>query len=128
MPAPERPRAADPDLELLELDLDLARNWHGPLDADARGRLVAVWRDPTERTWEAAHSLILNPDRGGMGLTLWLAVLAVDPAYRQARAPTWRWDEARQRSYRTSGWSRVPDQATIRAAVHHAVHPAPRPT
>jgi hypothetical protein len=111
-----RRRRSDPDLELLELDLDLATNFMGrPIADDARDRLIACWRDPTEQSWEAAHAIILN-DAVGLGMTLWQAVRAVDPTF-PASGPSWT-----EHGRRIRGWSRVPDAALIRAAIHHATH------
>jgi hypothetical protein len=116
----QRKRRSDPDLELLELDLDLATNFMGrPIADDARDRLIACWRDPTEQSWEAAHAIILN-DAVGLGMTLWQAVRAVDPTF-PASGPSWT-----EHGRRIRGWSRVPDAALIRAAIHHATHPPAR--
>jgi hypothetical protein len=106
-------------------DLNLAGNMFGPLDGDARARLTAAIKDPCEATWVAAHSLILNPNVG-LGLTLWQAVLAVDPGFSTAQAPVARWadDDGPNggHSVPVSGWSRTPSAETIRQAIEYATH------
>jgi hypothetical protein len=99
---------------MAQTDLDLARNFHGALNWDTRGRLLAVAVEVTEDTWNNAYSIILNPDTG-LGLTLWQAVIAVDPEFPQTGP-----------RYREGGppenWPRLPSTEVIRQAIRYATH------
>lgn len=86
-------------------------NVFGTLNAECRKRLEAVLRNPTERTWDDAYSLII---RGSDMLTLWQAWIAVDPS-----APR-RGPSTDLLGQRLSGWERVPDQFTLYRAVRYA--------
>lgn len=83
--------------------VDEATNLLGPLSPYARARLTAVLVDPNARTWEAAHTMVINDDL----LTLWQAVHAVDPSFPWRR----KLDEP---------WPRIPDQLTLRRAMRYA--------
>ena len=96
-------------------DLDLARNFHGSLDWDVRGRLLAVATEVTEASWTDAYSIILNPDVG-LGLTLWQAVIAVDPTFPQTGP---RYDGE---GTVLEGWARLPTTELIRQAIRFATH------
>lgn len=61
----------------VDTSLELARSMFGPLSDDARERLLAVIEMPCQETWQEAYSVILD---GGM-MTLWSAVLVVDPTF-----------------------------------------------
>lgn len=61
-----------PTVEVMAL-LDKATNLFGPLKAPLRARLFAVIDNPTQATWEDAHSIIVSVDQGW--LTLWQAAL-----------------------------------------------------
>jgi hypothetical protein len=52
--------------------LDKGSNPLGALSPEVRARLFAVIDNPTQQTWDDAHSIILS---GGSWLTLWQAVL-----------------------------------------------------
>jgi hypothetical protein len=64
--------------------LDYCQNFFGPLPEHVKQRLKAVLKNPTQETWDKAFCIILNPNKG-TGLTLWEAVLAVDPTVPPAR-------------------------------------------
>jgi hypothetical protein len=97
----------------LPVDLDLARNMLGPLGPEPRARLAAVLADPTNETWEAAHSIVLNPDVG-MGLTLWQAVIEMDPTFPKT-GPTWGPGSDEPRA-----WGRIPSAHLLRQAINFA--------
>jgi hypothetical protein len=101
----------------MNIDLNLASNIFGALSGEVRARLVAAVQYPGEATWDGAYSIVLNPDVG-LGLTLWQAVLAVDPAFDSARGPVSRLIEGH--SVRVSGWSETPSAETITAAINYA--------
>jgi hypothetical protein len=99
----------------LPVDLGLASNYHGKLSADVRARLEAVVADPSNETWDDAHSIILNADNWpGLGLTLWQAVIAVDPTFPRV-GPRLAED-----SRNISQWERIPTAETIRQAINYA--------
>jgi hypothetical protein len=99
------------------IDLNLAANYHGPLDGETRARLMAAVQEPGEATWDDAYSIILNRE-AGLGLTLWQAVLEVDPGFAGARAPVRRLVEGH--SELMSGWSQVPPADVIAQAINYA--------
>lgn len=99
----------------IEIELDLARNMFGKLRPEYRTRLRAVLYHPTEETWDEAYSIILNP-YVGMGLTLWQAVIAVDPSFPRV-GPR---EDVRGR--RVERWRRIPSQALLLAALQYATH------
>jgi hypothetical protein len=99
----------------IEVELDLARNMFGKLAPVYRTRLRAVLYHSTEDTWNDAYSIILNP-HVGMGLTLWQAVLAVDPSFPKVGPST----DSRGRVVKR--WSRIPSQALLLAALQYATH------
>jgi hypothetical protein len=86
--------------------LDETTNLRGHLTGEARDRLVAVLANPTQETWGNANTLIVSEERN---LTLWQAVIAVDPTFPKVgprnRGP----------------WERVPDYDTIARAIRYAV-------
>lgn len=108
---------------MMKFDLNAASNIFGPLDGDVRARLVALVNDPSEENWNDAHSIILNSDVG-LGLTLWQAVIKVDPSFDSVRGPVTRWvdDDSAQRGHSepVSGWERVPTAETIIQAINYA--------
>jgi hypothetical protein len=78
-------------------------NIFGPLAPYERRRLGAVLAMPTQDTWGVAHTMIINRDL----LTLWEAVVAVDPTFPAQHKPGTR-------------WPRIPDQLTLRRAMRYA--------
>jgi hypothetical protein len=111
----------------LEQELDLATNMFGNgLNPGVRARLCAAVDTPCEATWDNAHGIILNGGVG-MGLTLWQAVIQVDPSFRFIKGPVTRWvDDPRHElggySVPVSGWSRTPTAEVIRQAIAYATH------
>lgn len=108
----------------MNVSLDMASNMFGKLSTGVKARLTAAIDNPCEATWDDAYSIILNSDVG-LGLTLWQAVLAVDPSFVSAKAPVTRWVKDRSslggHSEPVSGWSRTPDAETICQAINYAV-------
>lgn len=82
------------------------QDWQGPLPADAKRRVLALLKKPSQETWDDAFTILLQPPK----LTLWAAVQAVDPSYPRTspRAANGR-----------CLWS-IPDQLTIARALRHA--------
>lgn len=105
-------------------DFNQFSNLFGPLNGELRMRLMDLVNNPSEQTWEDARSIILNPAKF---LTLWQAVLAVDPSFAQAKAPVTRWVDAPDHpnghggySEPVSGWSHIPSPDTILQALRYA--------
>ena len=94
----------------LATSLDLASNMFGHLGEDVRARLWAVVDNPTEATWDDAHGIILNRDVG-LGLTLWQAVIAVDPTYPKS---------GRMDDDLITRFDRIPSQHTLLQAISYA--------
>ena len=107
----------------MRIDLNAASNMLGPLDGEVRQRLMAAISDPCEATWDDAYSVILTWDTH-CSLTLWQAVIAVDPSFATAQAPVTRWvgddSELGGHSEPVSGWSRTPSPETIMQAISYA--------
>jgi hypothetical protein len=90
-------------------------NMFGPIGSDIRKRLLRVLKNPTDKTWEDAHTIILVGS--GKYLTLWQAWIAVDPS-----AP-----EIGPRSNmkrRLEKWSKVPTQENLFDAIRYAAQEA----
>lgn len=112
----------------MNIDLNAASNLFGPLSGEVRVRLMAAINEPGEATWDDAYSIILRanaPGEGlGLGVTLWQAVLKVDPSFATAEAPVSSWiaddSELGGHSEPVSGWSRTPDPDVIVQAIQYA--------
>jgi hypothetical protein len=98
----------------MKFDLNAASNIFGQLSGEVRARLVAAVNDPGEATWNDAHRIILNPSVG-LGLTLWQAVIAVDPSFHDVRGPV---TDAKGNIVR--GWSRTPTAEMLIQAINYA--------
>ena len=105
----------------MKIDLNAASNMFGPLSGEVRERLMAAINDPCEETWDDAHGIILNRD---VWLTLWQAVIAVDPSFGRVSGPVTRWvdddSELGGHSEPVSGWSQIPSAETILQAISYA--------
>lgn len=102
--------------------VDRARNLFGELRPETRARLMAVITDPGPDTWDAAQSIILNPDLG-MGRTLWQAMILVDPTCPKQGRPEGLGD----RTTPTQRWAGyIPDPMLVLAAISNAVNEQPR--
>ena len=107
----------------LPVDLLLATDMMGrPLGSDQLARLAAVIDNPTEATWDDAHSIILNGSVG-LGLTLWQAVCELDPSYTTT-GPVHSWikddSDLGGHSEPASGWVKIPPAQLIRQAINYA--------
>lgn len=98
------------------IDLNMGSNLWGPLSGEIRVRIMAVINDPCDETWDDAHTIILNRETW---MTLWQAVIAVDPAFPRS-GPVSRRVEGH--SEPVSGWECIPDAETIIQAVRYATH------
>lgn len=94
-------------MSVIDLELDLARNLLGKLKPETRKRLQAVVNKPTQKTWDAAHCVILSTI--GRGLTLWQAVLEVEPTFTRSKP----YDEP---------WPTIPSRETLIKAIQFATH------
>jgi len=99
---------------IVERELDLASSMLGPLTEDSRARLLAVVENPTRDNWEDAHRIILRGD--GPMLTLWQAVIAVDPTFPRRGTLT------DQHGKVIEDWHTIPDRETLRQAIAYATH------
>ena len=97
----------------IDLELDLARNMFGSLDAEIREILMAVVEKPSQRTWNDAHGIIVGSD-GSM--TLWQAVMTVSPSfpnYGRVTGPHGRIIKP---------WPEIPSSAILIQARGYATH------
>lgn len=85
--------------------LNDCKNLWGRLEGDSLKRLRDVLANPTQETWEEAFTLIISINDGWV--TLWQAVLAVDPTFPQGKGPD-------------GLWPRVPDSLTIARAIRES--------
>jgi len=88
------------------LALEFATNMFGNISPLVKKRLEKVIKNPTQKNWENAYTLIINFD-GGM-TTLWQAVIAVD----------WQMPRSKKES---SPWEYLPTSETIVEAIKLAV-------
>lgn len=99
----EEDKKFDPDQYL-----DPLTNVFGKLAPDLRKRLIAVLKNPNQKTWNNAYSIILNPDSW---ITLWQAVIKVDPFFPHSD-PTMEGDDRL--------WDKIPTRETLIAALRYA--------
>ena len=97
----------------IEIELDLAKNMFGKLKPEYKTMLRAVLYHPTEETWEDAYSIIVGSDKW---MTLWQAVIAIDPTFPKEGPST----DSRGRVVKR--WRRIPSQALLLAALQYATH------
>lgn len=91
--------------------LEQCTNLFGYLSEDCEQRLKAVLENPTLETWDDAHCIIIV---GTPLITLWQAVIAVDPTFPRV-GPREDFE-----GNRLTTWNRVPDQLTLYRAIRHA--------
>jgi hypothetical protein len=101
----------------IRLELDLASNVFGRLPLRIRQRLQAVVDSPNQDTWDDAYSIILN---GRTFMTLWQAVIAVDPTFPRSGPVTTCDGNGRELSRET--WARVPARDVLLRALRYATH------
>lgn len=88
-------------------------NMYGTLKPEIVKRLQQVLDNPA-KYWDDAHSIILRADR--KWLTLWQAVIAVDPTFPKRGKAT------DQRGRVIEDWARKPDSVLIARAIRYAVN------
>lgn len=86
--------------------LEFATNMFGHIKPEIKKRLEKVINKPNQKNWEDSYSIIVS-SKGRM-LTLWQAVLVVDPFFARSKPL----DEK---------WSSVPTKETIIKAINYAV-------
>lgn len=97
------------------LGLEQLQNVFGLLSPEVKGRLVAVFENPTNETWDKAYSIVLRSGSGfGLGMTLWQAWIATDDAAPRL-GPS-----STLHSKRRAKWDKVPTQGQIFTAIRHA--------
>ena len=92
----------------IHLELDMASNMFGSLSQEVRDRLQAVVDNPTTETWDDAHCILLTMD-----MTLWQAVIAVDPTFPK---------RGRVNDDNSISFDRIPDSALLWRAMFYATH------
>ena len=90
--------------------VDRCPNLCGKLQADCRQRLINVIGNPTHKTWDDAHGIIIPGQ-----MTLWQAVIAVRPGFPR-QGPV---EDTNGR--RVSSWPQIPDQLTLYRAIRFAI-------
>lgn len=90
----------------IDVELDLASNVWGAVKGDCRDRLIAVYKNPCQETWEEAYTIILNRDTL---MTLWQAVIATTPDFTRSKPCDLPWEK-------------IPTQDDIRHALKYATH------
>jgi hypothetical protein len=80
------------------------RNVFGGLKGDVRKRLLAVLNNPSQKTWNDAHTIIIT---GTKMTSLWQAVLAVDTTFTRSKPSE-------------APWPIIPDQFTLCRAIRQA--------
>lgn len=98
------------ELERLSEILERSTGLLGPLPDDIKRRLYGVFEVSTEDTWDDVKGVILKSEPM---VTLWEAVVRVDPAFQTEHA-------------HGASWDRVPDRATLFGAFETVLgqHPA----
>jgi hypothetical protein len=99
---------------------DGAHNMFGPLGPEIRERLLAFLNAPSFPRWDDIHSIILNA-KVGLGITVWQAVIAVDPTFPRTGKP-----EGMETPAPHERWDRYPDALTVARAIRWAVAQEPR--
>jgi len=104
-----KPRSSN---NLVPIAIERCTNMHGKLGPDERKRLLAVINNPTHKTWDAAYSLLVSYTPGRLGVTLWQAVLAVDPTFPNTHRVR---------------WGSIPSQQVLLRALDYATKAPTRP-
>lgn len=96
------------------IGISRARNMHGKLGPDIRARLQRVLKNPSDKTWNDAHSIIVGPPGPGSitGTTLWQAVIAADMTFPKIE-PTTHGVRGKR-----GPWARVPTRELLIAAIN----------
>ena len=101
--------------------VESAKNMFGALKPETKQRLEAVLDHPSSKTWEDAYSIVVNSkwvgsEQGGYprDLTLWQAVIAVDPSYARIGKSTDIHGNV------VKDWAKIPDRLTLYRALRYA--------
>ena len=118
----DRLAAGDQDRNPNTLSLKRVRRTLGSVSIDLnpihdryRFLIEDLYADPTPKKWGLCSGIVLAPDPG-FGLTLWKALLAVDPDNTPLHGPIFGIEEKCQ-------WGWAPGQAKILAALEYAASP-----
>ena len=88
-------------------------NFYGPLSPDIKKRIKNYLCHPTVEGWVDIYGIIIRADIG-LGLTVWQAVIAVDPAFpRVGRRTDFKGNVLRE-------WQKIPDPFTLKKALEWA--------
>jgi hypothetical protein len=87
--------------------LEFATNLFGRIKPDTKKRLEAVIENPCQETWDDAYTIILNGS--GRMITLWNAVLLIDPSFCRSKPCE-------------TPWPKIPTRETIIEAIKRAVY------
>jgi len=109
---PSRVKRAGRRAPAVPVELDLATNMFGKLKSGPRSKVMALIQNPSQKTWDNAHGVILN----SQWMTLWQAILAVDPTFPKEGKAT----DVKGRVI--EGWPRVPDPDLVIRALKYATH------
>lgn len=103
--------------------LEGATNFLGPIGPQAKKRILRYLGDPSTENWDDVYGIIINEKGGpvsGRPRTIWQAVIAVDPTFRDIALPTRLYGgqppEAR--------WAKWPDALLLARAIKAALDPA----
>jgi len=99
-------------MDELDLMLSIAKNGLGPLTEPLRFRLRAVVECPCEEHWDEAQGILLS---WSPMVTLWQAVIAVDPSFPRTGKVTDAVGEL------VLDWQRVPDSDLLLRAICYGV-------
>ena len=94
--------------KILEPELKRCTDMFGEIQEDVRLRLIAVYNNPCQETWDDAYSVLINGKT-----TLWQAVIAVKSGFIKSAPMN---DDC------TAKWSMIPSQRTILNAIRYATH------
>lgn len=98
-------------------NLDLLGSRFGPIDERYKTLIEDLYIAPNPKKWAACHGIILAPTEG-FGLTLWKALLFVDPEKTPLDGPPFQLHEQ-------PAWNWAPKSAKIEEAVAYAAHGTP---
>lgn len=104
-----------------------AQNDFGPLKEEVRKRLFRYFDDPSAKNWSDIHGIIINA-RGGPRSgprTVWQAVIAVDPSFRDIGLPLPSGTDVVPHEQR---WKKWPDALLAARAIKAALDPATQPS
>jgi len=86
------------------------RNMLGPLDPTVEARIARFLDKPSKNTWDNVHAIIIST-APGKPRTVWQAVAAIDPSYRDIVKAHGKGARAADK------WERHPDAFTVARAI-----------